>query len=155
MRAVLEGVVECLSGSTVKPNLIKAHAWYDENYVGGSGGKVAAWRGWCVNLRMIGKYRTLYFNYVINPFSQEKNTALFGEAFSAIVSGLERYTCLYVTACSLNIIPLCITQGFTYKQFAKNIHPCRVIIISDFLAEPISTWVNDGVRMVQFQRDYC
>jgi len=154
MRLVLEGIVTSLGGINAN-HLVQPHAWYDANYVGWAGDKVATWRGYRANLRSLGDFRTIYLNYVTNYFSYEENATLFGDKFAQAVSHLEDYICLYVTACPLTTIPLIEKNNFTFKQFQRNLHPSRIIPVTDFLLLPGSDWVNDGVNLIFLQRDYC
>ncbi|MCU0496198.1 MAG: hypothetical protein MUF87_02465 [Anaerolineae bacterium] len=155
MRLVLEKLVEQLDNHVIVCDLVKLHAWYDENYVGLADDKVATWRGFSANLRSLGNYRTIYINYVINHHSIDVNNRLFGEDFAKSVEHLDDYVCLYVTACPIKSISKIHDSGFTYKKFTRNIHPCRVVSTDDFLSKSISNFVDDGLKLILLQRDYC
>lgn len=154
MQLVLEGIAHSLS--TGKPSAAEPipHAWYDSNYVGMDGDKVAAWRGYSINLREFGAYRTFYINYVSNSFSVDDNAKLFGEAFAQAISPYDEYICGYVTSCSVKSISE-IPPGFTYKRFERSIHPSWLCALPDFLMEPAGKWIRLALLLLDFQARGC
>ena len=147
LRESLGRITLYLGGSA---NLVKPHAWFDADYVGWASDRVASWRGYSANLRSCGPYRTVYVNYVLNPFSSHELVRLFGIEFAGEVSDLEEYVCLYVTNVSLQQISSVRDAGFTYKAFKRNIHPSIVVSIPAFLHSQ-ERLIDDGVRLVRQQ----
>lgn len=154
MHAILEGVVLDLSGKA-DPSRVKEHHWYDEQYVGRVDGKIAAWRGYSVNLRPFGNYRTLYMDYVTNHFSFEQNTEQSGSVFAHAIRDYDEYVCLFLTSCSFKAIPYLLESHFTYKQFKRALHPSCVFTISMLYEKPNNNFTQMAIALLNFQRDYC
>src|SRR5690606_33692802 len=145
-------IVERVTENAATKSAVHSHAWYDEKYVGWAGDKIATWRGYSANLRPFGNYRTIYINYVVNYFSPEENTRLFGQHFAHVIRDLETYICLYVTACPRKGIPQVIEQGFTYKQFERNIHPSFVLAVADFAEYAVANSADQGIKLLRLQQ---
>jgi len=154
MRLVLEETVE-----QIVPNsrvIVKKHVWRNAKYVGMSGEKVAIWRGWSANLRMLDpRFGAIYIDYAETSNSTSENEQLFGFAFSESIKLINPFIFLFVTSCSIKKQEEIIAACFTFRQINATIHPGIVTSPKEFFDLPLNQWANIGSELLYLQHSIC
>lgn len=132
---------------------VSSHVWRDSAYVGKAKGRVITWRGWRTRLdRVPSPFYTLYLDKVDNSLPVEERMALFGPAFSEAIDGHEAYVVMFVTRLSPKMRSEIENAGFVPREMPHGLHACTVKGLSTFLDEPVATWANEGVALLELQR---
>jgi hypothetical protein len=150
MRAVLEGVVECVAPGN--RNLVKRHVWRNPDYVGMAGNKVAVWEGWSANLAKVDpRFKSIYIDYAENGNSLIVNEALFGSAFAHRIQQIQPFIFLFVTSCREKDSMHFIERGFTYRQINAVIHPGVLTGVPELFSTSIEMWSAIGSELLYLQ----
>lgn len=150
MRAVLTRVCEqIVPGSAA---LVKPHVWRNPTYVGLHAGKPASWCGWSANLRTVSPhFKTIYFDYIGNPYVGDNSPAIFGEVFAAILRSLQSFSFMCVTSCGYEHKAAVMDAGYTFRQINHTIHPGIVLSEKELLELQPAEVAKMGFDLLQLQ----
>lgn len=133
--------------------LVKKHTWRDRNYVGFAEGRVSAWSGYSINLAYLdSRYRGLFADVVQNNLPNSEKIRLFGEDFTAAISGLENYVVIFNLDIPFSAVEIIKSLGFIPRNLKRNCHICLIYSVDYFLEEEEEFISLKTAEMVILQR---
>lgn len=153
---VLEQAVSVLLPSATKVHTrITEHVWRDRRYVGEYKGRVAAWRGWKVNLTKVdNRFRTLYIDQVHNVLGTDDRIRLFGPDFAQAINGLSSFVVMFTTLIPLDAIDEIRQNGFVPRTLPRRVHACLVVSPEEFAANAPTVWGRVMAQMAVLQSHF-
>jgi hypothetical protein len=156
MHHVLTEVVRSVFPLTANPDQhIAEHVWRDRNYVGEINGRVAAWKGFRVNLRKIDfRYRGTYIDLVDNSLPLDEQIRLFGPAFVDATRDYHQYVVLFVLDFPKTAEKHIQEHGFIPRRMptGKILHACKIVGVDEFLSTDHRVWISHFLQLIILQR---
>jgi hypothetical protein len=152
MKEVLMGVSQRLLPFNLADSVVQRHIWRNSKYVGSVDGRVQAWCGWSINFHPhIPKYRTIYFDHVVNKLPNAARSQLFGEVFARAIASYSEFVFMFVTSCALRQSPVVTQKGLIYRQINDVIHPGFVSEANLWIQDEIDIWVTRAIQLLELQ----